>query len=76
MSANILAIVEGVEVSAPVDTGSTISIVGEYFRNSHPMLRKRPIKTSMVLARSVTGQCLDTRSFSFGHETWHRVTAA
>ncbi|XP_073800627.1 uncharacterized protein [Danio rerio] len=24
------------------------------------MLRKRPIKTSMVLARSVTGQCLDT----------------
>lgn len=60
MSANVLAIVEGVEVSVLVDTGSTISIVGEDFQHSHPMLKKRPMKTSMVLARSVTGHCLDT----------------
>lgn len=31
VSKNVLAIVEGVEFSALVDTGSTISIVGEEF---------------------------------------------
>lgn len=36
-----------------MDTGSTISIVGEDSRHSYPLLKKRPLKTSMVLARSV-----------------------
>lgn len=40
-------------------TGSSISIVSEEFRVSHPALKKRPLKSSFVLARSVNGQYLD-----------------
>lgn len=59
VSANILAIFEGIEVSAPLDTGLTISIISEDFRTSHPALKKRAMKTSVAFARFVNGQCLD-----------------
>lgn len=59
VSANILAIFEGIEVSALLDTGSTISIISEDFKTSHPALKKCPMKTSFAFACSVNGQCLN-----------------
>lgn len=59
MSSTVLAIVDGIEVCALIDSGSFVSIISEDFRNSHPALRKRPMTLSTVPARSVNGQRLD-----------------
>lgn len=59
VSANILAIVEGIEVCTLIDSGSFVCIVSEDFHNSHSALKKRPMSTSSVPARSVNGQRLD-----------------
>lgn len=59
VSSAVLATVEGIEVCALIDSGSFASIISEDFRNSHPALKKRPMTTSTVPARSVNGQHLD-----------------
>uniref|UniRef100_H3B5T7 ribonuclease H n=1 Tax=Latimeria chalumnae TaxID=7897 RepID=H3B5T7_LATCH len=52
--------VEGVDIRALVDTGSTSSILNEDLCSSHPSLKKCPIKKSFIIANSISGQCLDT----------------
>lgn len=54
VSANILAIVEGIEVCTLIDSGSFVCIVSEDFHNSHSALKKLSMSTS-----SVYGQRLD-----------------
>lgn len=77
VSSTILAIVEGIEVCTLIDSGSTVSIVSEDFRNSHPALKKRPMTPSSLPARSVDGQCLDilgklTIGIRLGHQVWQQ----
>lgn len=50
---------EGVEVTALLDTGSGISLITERCRQSVPSLRSRPLTKTFVLASSVTGHALD-----------------
>ncbi len=43
-----------------IDTGSSISFINETTRMAIPSLRKRPLKSTFFLSKSVTGQNLDT----------------
>lgn len=77
VSSAVLATVEGIEVCALIDSGSFASIISEDFRNSHPALKKRPMTTSTVPARSVNGQHLDilgtlTIGLRLGHKVWQQ----
>ena len=53
-------VLEDVTLDAFLDTGSDISIISEELRQKLPTLKKRPIKKSYLLARSVTGESIDS----------------
>lgn len=56
----VFTVVEDTTVRAFVDTGFEISLISKNLRMSIPVLQRRPIQKSYVLAKSVTGDCLDT----------------
>jgi len=56
----VFAVIENIAVQAFVDTGSEISLISETMRMSIPSLMKKPIQKSFLLAKSVTGDYLDT----------------
>lgn len=59
-TAHISGIVEGTDMHIMIDTGSGISFINETTRMAIPSLRKRPLKSTFILSKSVTGQNLDT----------------
>lgn len=56
----VFTVVEDTAVKGFIDTGSEISLISETLRMSIPALQRRSIQKSYVLAKSVTGDCLDT----------------
>lgn len=56
----VFAVIEDTAVQAFIDTGSEISLISESLRMSIPALKTKSIKKTYMLARSVTGECLDT----------------
>lgn len=56
----VFAVVENTAVHVFLDTGSEISLISGRFRMSIPSLMKKPIQKSYLLAKSVTGEHLDT----------------
>ncbi len=56
----VFAIIENIAIQAFIDTGSEISLISETLRMSTPSLAKKPIQKSFLLAKSVTGDYLDT----------------
>lgn len=56
----VFAVIENIAVQAFVDTGSEISLISETLRMSVPSLMSKPIQKSFLLAKSVTGDYLDT----------------
>lgn len=59
-TAYVKGLVEGVDVTVLIDSGSTVSLISEEFRMSIPALRKRVLNTQYTFARAVNGQLLDT----------------
>lgn len=59
-TAYVKGLVEGVDVTVLIDSGSTVSLISEEFRMSIPALRKRVLNTRYMFARAVNGQLLDT----------------
>ncbi len=58
-TAHISGIVEGTDMHIMIDTGSSISFINETTRMAIPSLRKRPLKSTFFLSKSVTGQNLE-----------------
>ncbi len=56
----VFAVIENIAIQAFIDTGSEISLISETLRMSTPSLAKKPIQKSFLLAKSVTGDYLDT----------------
>lgn len=56
----VFAIIENTAVEVFMDTGSEISLISESLRMSIPSLMRKPMQKSYILAKSVTGEYLDT----------------
>ena len=56
----IPVIVENLSLDALLDTGSDISLISDDLRQSIPSLKRRSLTTSFLLAKSVTGENLDS----------------
>ena len=59
-TAYVKGLVEGVDVTVLIDSGSNVSLISEEFRMSIPALRKHVLNTQYMYARAVNGQLLDT----------------
>lgn len=59
-TAYVKGLVEGVDVSVLIDSGSNVSLISEEFKMCIPTLHKRVLNTQYMFARAVNGQLLDT----------------
>jgi len=59
-TAYVRGLVEGVDVTVLIDSGSNVSLISEDFRMSTSALRKRVLNTQYTFSRTVNGQLLDT----------------
>lgn len=59
-TAYVKGLVQDVDVSVLIDSGSNVSLISEEFKMSIPTLCKRVLNTQYMFARAVNGQLLDT----------------
>ena len=59
-TAYVKGLIEGVDVTVLIDSGSSISLISEELRMSIPTLRKRVLDTQFNVAHTLCGQTLDT----------------
>ena len=77
-TAYVKGLVEGVDVTVLIDSGSNVSLISEEFRMSIPALRKRVLNTQYSFARAVNGHLLDTLGtvtlpIRLGGKYWEQV---